>query len=164
VWSRQWNVVLKQQVIWSAQEISTVRGKKACNVGVRMTQVETNNGRPGWALHASYICDHVRRKCFGCGMTESSVTLPSLAAWSDDAILHLLQDRISLLTFILLFSFLYFRLYICLFISVSFDPHLALRYIHITAQGSYSHWLFREISVSLPRACVCGWVGLHRVK
>jgi hypothetical protein len=91
--------------------------KKACNVRVRMTQVETNNGRPGWAVHASYICDHVRRKCFGCGMTESSVTLPSLVARSDDANLHLLQDRISLLTFILFFSFfpsLYLSVYFCL--------------------------------------------------
>ena len=94
--------------------------KKTCSVGVRMTQVETNNGRPGWAVHASYICDHVRRKCFGCGMTESSDTLPSLVARSDDAKLHLLQDRISLLTFILFFSFLFsVVIFVCLFLSRS---------------------------------------------
>jgi len=94
--------------------------KKACSVGVRTTQVETNNGRSGWAVHASYICDHVRRKCFGCGMTESSVTLPSLVARSDDANLHLLQDRISLLTFILFFSFPFSAfIFVCLFLSPS---------------------------------------------
>lgn len=131
--------------------------KKACSVGVRMTQVETNNGRPGWAVHASYICDHIRRKCFGCGMTESSVTLPSLVARSDHANLHLLQDRISLLTFILV-SFFSVFIFVCLFLSLStliwhFDKFT------LRPKASILIDLFREISVFLPRAYVRVWLG-----
>lgn len=131
--------------------------KKACSVGVRMTQVETNNGRPGWACtcelhlrpcptevlwvwrdwekrHSSFVSGEKRRRKppFAVGLNESSY-------------------------FRSLFFFSVI-MFVCLFLSCStFIWHFDTFILRLKAPILID--VFREISVFLPRACVRVWLG-----